>query len=58
MFKLVLISIVVMPVLLAMRAARLRTRPRGLLVLLAAVLGYQAFYMLTLYYLRVRWLGW
>ena len=57
MFKLLLISIVIVPVLLGMQAARGRGRPRvGLLV--GLVLAYDVFYWLMLYYLRVRWVGW
>jgi hypothetical protein len=57
MFKLMLISIVVVPVLLAMAAARLPAR-RGVVALLALVIAYNVFYVLMLYYLRVRWVGW
>jgi hypothetical protein len=58
MFKLLLISIVVAPVLLAMKAARSRDRRRGVQLFLALVLGYDVCYVLMLYYLRVRWVGW
>jgi hypothetical protein len=57
MFKLMLISIVVAPVLLAMKAAR-ADRRRGLQLLLGFVLTYDVCYVLMLYYLRVRWVGW
>ena len=57
MFKLLLISIVVAPVLLAMKAARSHAGRRGPL-LLALVLGYDVLYWLMLYYLRLRWVGW
>ena len=56
MFKLLLISIVIVPVLLGMRAAR-RGR-QGVGLLLGLVLTYDVFYWLMLYYLRVRWVGW
>ena len=58
MFKMLLISIVVMPVLLGIWAARSRSRRRGVVVLLALVLGYDALYFLLLYYVRMRWVGW
>jgi len=56
MFKSLLISIVIVPVLLGMQAARSRREERGLLQLLASVLAYNVLYMLMLYYLRRRWL--
>jgi len=58
MFKLLLISIVVVPVVLGIWAAATRSRRRGLLLLLAFVLGYDALYFLLLYYVRMRWVGW
>ena len=58
MFKLLLISIVVAPVLLAMKAARSRGGRRGVPLLLALVLGYDLLYWLMLYYLRLRWVAW
>lgn len=57
MFKLLLISVVAVPVLLGMLAARTRGR-RGLAVLLAFIVTYNTVYMLMLYYLQVRWVGW
>jgi hypothetical protein len=58
MFKLLLISIVIVPVLLGMQAAR-RSRGRQRMgLLLGLVLTYDVFYWLMLYYLRVRWVGW
>jgi hypothetical protein len=58
MFKLLLISIVFVPILLAMRAATSRRARRGLFLLLALVLTYDALYLLLLYYLRFRWVDW
>jgi hypothetical protein len=58
MFKLVVISIVLVPVVIGMQAARLRESWRGLLVLVAAIGVYDVLYVLNLYYLRIRWLGW
>lgn len=55
MFKLLLISIVLVPVLLGIYAATHCSRRRGPLVLLALVLGYDLLYFLMLFYLRVRW---
>jgi hypothetical protein len=57
MFKIVLISIVILPILVGMRAASSRRSQRGLQFLLAFLLVYDTFYVLLLYYLRVRWLG-
>jgi len=57
MFKALLISIVIVPVLLAMVAARSRRERTGLVRLLAFVLAYGALFVLMLYYLRHRWVG-
>jgi hypothetical protein len=58
MFKALLISIVIVPVLLGVQAAGRRRGRHGLGRLLFLVLAYDAFYWLMLYYLRVRWVGW
>jgi hypothetical protein len=58
MFKLLLISIVIVPVLLGMRAARGGRGRQRVGLLLGLVLTYDVFYWLMLYYLRVRWVGW
>ena len=58
MFKLLLISIVVAPVLLAMHAAGAGRGRRGVPLLLLLVIGYDLLYWLMLYYLRLRWVGW
>ena len=58
MFRLLLISIVLAPVLLGMHAAGRRSRRRGLMVLVMLVFAYLSMYLLMLYYLRVRWVGW
>jgi hypothetical protein len=58
MLKLFLISIVAVPVLLGMRAARARTRRDALARLAGVLLTYDVLYILLLYYLRFRWLGW
>jgi hypothetical protein len=58
MFKLLLISIVIAPVLLAMQAAHRGGRRRGAPLLIALVLGYDLLYWVMLYYLRLRWVGW
>jgi hypothetical protein len=55
MFSLSLISIVIVPVLLGMQAAKNRSRRRGQFLMLALVLTYDVLYVLMLYYLRVRW---
>ena len=58
MFKLLLISIAVVPVLLGMQAATAsRAGGRGLQVLLILVLAYDLVYMLMLIYLRFHWIG-
>jgi len=58
MFKLLLISFVVVPVLLGMHAATGPRGRRGLPYLLALVLAYDALYWVLLYYLRLRWVEW
>jgi hypothetical protein len=56
-FKALLISLIVVPVWLGMQtAARLGLR-RGLVALLGLLLAFDVFYILLLYYLRVRWVG-
>ena len=55
MFKLLLISIVIVPVLLGMYAATQGSRRRGPLLLLALVFAYDVVYFLMLHYLRLRW---
>jgi hypothetical protein len=56
MFKWALISVVLMPVLIGVLSARNRPRT-GLVVLLAVVFLYDLFYVVLMYYLRVRWVG-
>ena len=58
MFKLLLITIVIVPVLLGMWVEARRHRRRGLSLLLALVLVYDLAYLLMLYYVRIRWVGW
>jgi len=58
MFKLLLISIVAVPVVLGWRAGACSSRRRGLLLLLTLVLTYEVLYLVMLYYLRVRWVAW
>ena len=55
MFKWILISIVVAPVVMGIHAATGRRGPRGLPVLLVVFLGYCVFYLATLAFLRYRW---
>ena len=57
MFKLLLISIVIAPIVLAIQAAKSPSQHRGMLLLLASVLAYDLLYVAMLYYLRVRWVG-
>jgi hypothetical protein len=56
MFKWFLISIVLVPVLTGLVAARTRGRA-GLVGLLASLVIYDIFYIVLMYYLRVRWVG-
>ena len=58
MFPLLLISVVIVPVLLGMRLAARRDLARGLGLLVGFLLAYDVLYLLMLYYLRVRWVGW
>jgi hypothetical protein len=55
MFKLLLISIVVVPVLFGLQTAKSRSERRGLFLLFGLVLTYGLLYVLMLFYLRVRW---
>ncbi len=57
MFKLLLMSVVIVPVLLGMQAATSRGLRRGVLVLLVLVSSYSMLYILMLYYLQYRWVG-
>jgi len=54
-FKWLLISIVIVPVLLGVQAAAGRRGLRGLPLLLAFVVVYNVLWMFMLYYLRYRW---
>jgi len=56
-FKLLLISIVIVPILLGMQGARSPGR-RGRGSALARGRASGALYWVMLYYLRVRWVGW
>ena len=58
MFRLFLISIVIVPVLLGVQTAKGPSGRRGLFLLLGFVLTYDVLYLLMLYYLRVRWVDW
>lgn len=57
MFKLLLLSLVIAPVLLGMQAAANRKVRTGFLTLLALVFTYDVLYLVMLYYLRRRWVG-
>ena len=57
MFKALLISVVIVPVLLGMAAGTNRRQRQGLPQLVLLVLAYNVFYVLLLYYLRRRWVG-
>lgn len=56
MFKLLLISIVIVPVLLGMYAATRGSRRRGPVLLLSLLFVYDLLYFLMLHYLRLRWI--
>jgi hypothetical protein len=57
MFKWVLISVVIAPVLIGMVAAG-RSRQRvGLAIVLGLVFLYDVLYLVVFYYLRIRWVG-
>jgi hypothetical protein len=56
MFKWALISVVLLPVLFGVLAARSRPRT-GRIVLLAVVFFYDVLYVILMYYLRVRWVS-
>ena len=56
MFTILLASIVIVPVLLAMRLAAGRKVRQGLAILAGLVLTYDVLYVLMLYYLRRHWL--
>ena len=57
MFKYLLISIVIVPVLLGVKAANTRIGPRGLPVLVVGWVLFSVFWVGMLHYLRQRWLG-
>ena len=57
MFKVLIITVVIVIVLLAMLAARRRRLRQGVVMCLALVLTFDLFYLLMLYYLRIRWVG-
>lgn len=57
MFKLLLISIVLVPVLLGATAGLRRSARGGFVQVVGLTLAYNIFYVLMLYYLRVRWVG-
>lgn len=57
MFKILIITVVIVPVLLGMYAARRRRLRQGLVMFFALVLTFDLFYLLMLYYLRIRWVG-
>jgi hypothetical protein len=57
MFKFLLISIVLVPVLLGINAATTRRGPRGLRPLLAGLAVYNVLWLSMLYFLKLRWVG-
>jgi hypothetical protein len=57
MFKLLIITVVFVPILLGMFGAAARRRMQGLALFLGLLLAYNVLYMAMLYYLRIRWVG-
>ena len=57
MFKNLLVSIVLVPVLLGMYAATTRRQGAGLVRLLALFFVFDVLYLFMLYYLRYKWVG-
>ena len=57
MFKFLLISIVIVPTLLGVKAASGDDGPRGLPVLRTAWVLYSVLWLGMLYYLKDRWVG-
>jgi hypothetical protein len=57
MFKLCIISIVVVPILLGMVTARIRNRHHAWAALVSLVVAYDLVYVALLYYLRFRLIG-
>jgi len=57
MFKNLLVSIVLVPVLFGIYAAGMRRQGPGLVRLLILFFIYDVLYLLMLYYLRYRWVG-
>ena len=57
MFRWLLTSIVILPVLLGVQTATSRRVPRGLPLLLAALVVYDVLYLFMLYYLSYRWVS-
>lgn len=57
MFKNLLVSIVLVPVLFGMYSASTRRVGAGLIRLLVLFFVYDVLYLLMLYYLRIRWVG-
>lgn len=57
MFKYLLISIVIVPVLLGVKAADARGGSRGFRVLMAVWVLYGVLWLCMLYYLKNHWVG-
>ena len=57
MVKYFLISIVIVPVLLGVKAGSIRSGPRGLAVLIAGWVLYSVLWVGMLYYAKGRWVG-
>jgi hypothetical protein len=57
LFKLFLISVVVVPVLFGVLTAASRQQWEGLLRLVVLLVVFDTAYIAMLYYLRIRWIG-
>ena len=57
MFKLLLVSVVLVPVAIGVLAAARLGQRRGFVALLALVFAFDLFFILMLYFLRYRWIG-
>ena len=57
MFKELLISVVVMPVVLGMLAARSRPQRYAFVRLLAFLFLFDVAYLVLVYYVKIKWVG-
>jgi len=57
MFPALMMSMVIVPVILGTMVGKRRRRRHAFGLLLGLMVVYDTFYMLMLFYLRVRWVG-